>query len=53
MLDAGGQKIFPRIGGLLIPTGVKPTSFQNSVSKVAGLQVHPTTNTKIPYLGHM
>ena len=29
--------------GLLPPTGIDPTPFQNSVSKVAGLQVHATT----------
>ena len=28
---------------LLLPTGIEPTAFQNSVSKVVGLQVHVTT----------
>ena len=34
--------IHPPIKGLLSPSGIEPTPFQNSVSKVAGLQVHAT-----------
>ena len=30
------------IEGLLSPTGIELTQFRNFVSKVAGLQVHPT-----------
>ena len=29
--------------GLLSPTGIAPTPFRNSASKVAGLQAHATT----------
>ena len=39
----GGHTIHPPIEGLLPPTGIEPTSFRNSASKVAGLQVHATT----------
>ena len=31
------------VATLLHPTGIEPTPFQNSASKVAGLQVHSTT----------
>ena len=39
----GGHTIHPPIERLLPPTGIEPTPFQNSASKVAGLQVHTTT----------
>ena len=39
----GGHTIHPPIEGLLPPTGIEPTPFRNSASKVAGLQVHATT----------
>ena len=39
----GGRTIYPPIEGLLPPTGIEPTPFQNSASKVPGLQVHATT----------
>ena len=38
----GGHTIHPPIERLLPLTGIEPT-FQNSVSKVAGLQMHATT----------
>ena len=38
-----GHTIHPPIEGLLLPTGIEPTSFRNSASKVAGLQMHGTT----------
>ena len=37
-----GHTIHPPIEGLLPPTGIEPTPFQNLASKVAGLQVHAT-----------
>ena len=37
---AGGHKNYPAIERLLPPTGIEPTLFRNSASKVAGLQVH-------------
>ena len=36
----GGHTIYPPIEGLLPPTGIEPTPFRNSASKVAELQVH-------------
>ena len=39
----GVHTIHPLIKGLLSSTGIEPTLFQNSPSKVAGLQVHATT----------
>ena len=36
----GGHTIHPPVEGLLPLTGIEPTPFQNSASKVAGLQVH-------------
>ena len=38
-----GHTIHLPIEGLLTPTGMEPTLFRNSVSKVAGLQVHTAT----------
>ena len=38
----GDHTIHPPIEVLLPPTGVEPTPFWNSTSKVAGLQVHTT-----------
>ena len=38
-----GHTIHSPIQGLLPPSGAEPTLFQNSVSKLAGLQVHATT----------
>ena len=38
-----GHIIYPPIEGLLTPTGIEPTPFPNSTSKVAGLQVYATT----------
>ena len=40
----GGHTIHPPITGLLPPTGIGPTPFRNSASKVDGLQVHATTS---------
>ena len=42
MWITGGHTILPPIEGLLPPTGVEPTLFQNSASEVAGIQVHAT-----------
>ena len=39
----GGHTMHPPIEGLLPPTGIELTPFQDSASKVAGLQVHTTT----------
>ena len=39
----GGHTIHPPNEGLLPPTGFEPIPFQNSASKVAGLQLHATT----------
>ena len=39
----GGHTIQPTIEVLLPPTGIEPTLFRNSSSKIAGLQVHATT----------
>ena len=39
----GGYTIHPPIEGLLPPTGIEPTPFQNSASKVAGLQCMAST----------
>ena len=39
----GGHTVHPPIEGLLPPTGIEPTPFQNSFLKVAGLRVHATT----------
>ena len=44
----GGHTIHPPIEGLLPPTGIEPTPFRNSASKVAGLQVPATTPGKEP-----
>ena len=38
-----GHTIHPRVEGLLPQTGIEPTPFRNSASKVAGLPVHLTT----------
>ena len=40
---AGGHKIRPPIEELLPPTGIEPTPFRNSTSKVAALQVDAST----------
>ena len=34
------KKIHPPIKGLLLPIGIETTTFQNSVSKVSGYQMH-------------
>ena len=38
----GGKTIHPPIEGLSPPIDIEPTTFQNFVSKVAGVQVHVT-----------
>ena len=43
VLDYHGHTVHPPIEGLLPPTGIEPTLFQNLASKVAVLQVHTTT----------
>ena len=43
----GGHTIHPPIEGMLPQTGIEPTPFQDSASKVAGLQVHTTKPGKI------
>ena len=48
----GGHIIHPPIKGLLPLTGIEPTSFQNSASKVAGIQVHATTSRYLGKLCH-
>ena len=40
----GGHTIHSPIEGLVPPTGIEPTSFQNLASKVAGLQTHATSS---------
>ena len=40
-----GHTIHPPIEGLLPQTGIEPTPFRNSASKVAGLQVDATAGT--------
>ena len=39
----GGHTIYPPVEELLPRTGIEPTPFRNQASKVAGLQVYPTT----------
>ena len=46
----GGQTINPPIEGLLPPTGIEHTPFQNLVSKVDGLEVHATIPSLISQL---
>ena len=39
-----GRTLYPHIKGVLPPTAIEPTPFQNLDSKVAGLQMYATTN---------
>ena len=45
----GGRTICPLIKRLLSTTGIKPTSFRNSTSIVADLEVYSTTPRYTPY----